>query len=161
MNLERDSFVIIAVMHSFLWGNTDKKPYQCDQCNYNSIYKRTFRIHHARCPCASSDAFQKEFQSCIRYKEAWELQMCSVGNDALYAKCHNISLQKMKIFRVENGMFWIWGQQFWWKCDNKKEVYIWQPFEARNIETWRPNDETPGLHFNCQDPKSIVQIQKP
>ena len=31
--------------------------------------------------------------------------------------------------------------------DTRLTVYIWQPFEARIIETWRPNSETPGLHF--------------
>ena len=35
---------------------------------------------------------------------------------------------------------------YYWK-DTRLTVYIWQPFEARIIETWRPNSETPGLHF--------------
>ena len=43
---------------------------------------------NARFACASSDAFQKEFQSCIQHKEAW--QICSVCNDVLCAKCDNI-----------------------------------------------------------------------
>ena len=45
------------------------------------------------------------FQTCIGHKEAWRLQICSVGNDVLCAKCDNISLQKKKIFWVENGIF--------------------------------------------------------
>ena len=58
------------------------------------------------------------------------------------------------------GMFWILCFEFgdhniWWKWDNRKQVYIWQPFEARIIETWRPktvrsqvcisNTKTPSL----------------
>ena len=46
---------------------------------------------------------------------------------------------------------------YYWK-DTRLKVYIWQPFEARIIETWRPNNETPGLHFNYCDPSSAIQI---
>ena len=32
-------------------------------CDYNSIYTRTFKIHHARFACASSDFFRKSFKA--------------------------------------------------------------------------------------------------
>ena len=57
---------------------------------------RLSHLYHAHFACASSDVFQKELQSCIRHKEAWRLQICSVGNDALCVKCDHISLPKRK-----------------------------------------------------------------
>ena len=32
-------------------------------CDYGSIYTRTFKIHHARFACASSDFFRKSFKA--------------------------------------------------------------------------------------------------
>ena len=43
---------------------------------------------------------------------------------------------------------------YYWK-DTRLKVYIWQPFEARIIETWRPNSETPGLQFKNQVPTGV------
>ena len=41
--------------------------------------------------------------------------------------------------------------------DRRKLQWI---FEARIIETWRPNSETPGLQFKYWDPRSAVQISR-
>ena len=76
-------------MHYFKFFE-DKKPYQCDLCDYNSIYTRTFKIHHACFTCASSDFFRKSFKAAYDTSKAWRMQICSVGNDALFAKSHNI-----------------------------------------------------------------------
>ena len=55
---------------------------------------------------------------------------------------------------------WDHSLSYYWK-DTRLTVYIWQPFEARIIETWRPNSETPGLHFKYWDPRSAAQILRP
>ena len=107
----------------------------------------TILFYHAHFACASSDVFQKELQSCIRHKEAWRLKICSVGNDALCAKCDNISLIKENILGRKWYVLNLGTAIFDENETNRKQVYIWQPFEARLIETWRPNSEIPGLHF--------------
>ena len=43
---------------------------------------------------------------------------------------------------------------YYWK-DTRLKVYIWQPFEASIIETWRPNSETPGLKFKYRVPSGV------
>ena len=39
--------------------------------------------------------------------------------------------------------------------DTRLKVNVWQTFEARIIETWRPNSETPGLQFKYQVPTGV------
>lgn len=51
-------------------------------------------------------------------------------------------------------------RNIWWKWDNRKQVYIWQPFEARIIETWRPNSETPGLQFKYRVPTGVEVLSQ-
>ena len=123
----------------------------------------------------SSDVFQKELQSCIRHKEAWRLKICSVGNDALCAKCDNISLIKENILGRKWYVLNLGTAIFDENETNRKQVYIWQPFEARLIETCRPNSEIPGLHFKYYssntetlglqhkywDPRSTFQLLRP
>ena len=83
---------------------------------FMGISNRLSHYHHAHFACASSDVFQKELQSCIWHKEAWRLQICSVGNDALSVKRDDISVPKRKLYGYkmvcfEFGMFRMWGPQ--------------------------------------------------
>ena len=39
-------------------------------------------------------------------------------------------------------------------------MYIWQPFEARIIETCRPNSETPGLQFKYRVPTGVEVLSQ-
>ena len=48
---------------------------------------------------------------------------------------------------------------YYWK-DTRLKVYIWQPFEARIIETWRPNSETPGLQFKYRVPTGVEVLSQ-
>ena len=48
---------------------------------------------------------------------------------------------------------------YYWK-DIRLKVYIWQPFEARIIETWRPNSETPGLQFKYRVPTGVEVLSQ-
>ena len=88
----------------------------------------TILFYHAHFACASSDVFQKELQSCIRHKEAWRLKICSVGNDALCAKCDNISLIKENILGRKWYVLNLGTAIFDENETNRKQVYIWQPF---------------------------------
>ena len=60
------------------------------------ISHRLSHYHHARFACASSDVFQRELHNYTRHKQAWRLQICTIGNDALCVKGDNISLPKCK-----------------------------------------------------------------
>ena len=59
------------------------------------ISHRLSHYHHARFACASSDAFQRELLNYTRNKQAWQLQICTIGKDALCVT-GDISLPKRK-----------------------------------------------------------------
>ena len=63
------------------------------------ISHRLSHYHHVRFACASSDVFQRELHNYTRQKQAWRLQICTIGNDALCVKGDNISLPKRKLLR--------------------------------------------------------------
>ena len=83
------------------------------------ISHRLSHYHHVRFACASSDVFQRELHNYTRQKQAWRLQICTIGNDALCVKEIIFPYQKENSWG-KKGMFWKWDprsslkvRQYW------------------------------------------------
>ena len=167
-------------MHYFKFFE-DKKPYQCDLCDYNSIYTRTFKIHHARFACASSDFLERASKlhttQVLKHGECrfvlLAMMLCLPNVIIFPYKKENILGKKLYVLNsgtttfdeIESiGSKCTFGNHLKPGLSRPGGPKQWDPRSAFQIprpQVYSSNTETLGLQHKYWDPRSTFQLLRP